>query len=194
MLLCVFDISIYFLGQIFWAKKSSRGDIVFGKDNILSQIPFLKNCQIVTENWFFGGRVSPHSPLLLSIYLWVVWKRVASKVEICLGMLTILATSGNWGKKKQIGNKWQNSFLLKKCASHWICWNSFVLFVQHVLEFFLLDATNHCWKQFAKLHVRGLCKMTFTSCNLHVWLVNTNMTQIYGYSSFIHERNFLVFL
>jgi hypothetical protein len=132
--MCLISVFIFW-DKFFGPKKSSIGDIVFWKDNILSQIPCLKNCQIVTESWFFGGRVSPHSPLLLSINLWVLWKRVARKVEICLGMLTILATSGNWGKKN-ISKKWQNSFLLKKCASHWICWKSFVLFVQHVFEFF----------------------------------------------------------
>jgi hypothetical protein len=112
MLLCVFDISIYFLAQIFWAKKIiSRWHSFLKRQYFVTNS--LSNCQIVTENWFFGGRVSPHSPLLLSIHLWVLWKRVARKVEICLGMLTILATSGNWGEKKTLVKNGKTLFYLK---------------------------------------------------------------------------------
>jgi len=42
-----------------------------------------------------------------------ILKRVASKVEICLGMLAILATSGNCKKKKTLVQNGKTLFYLK---------------------------------------------------------------------------------
>jgi hypothetical protein len=67
----------------FLAKNRQKGDKVLWKEkNIL-----LKICQIVTENWVSGGDGGVARFMLLATHLWVLWRRVARLVEICLEML-----------------------------------------------------------------------------------------------------------
>jgi hypothetical protein len=150
---------------IFFGERSPIGDTVLWKHNILSQILcFWEKVfrQKATENWFFGGWCR---------HIYAYWLQFSGfleinspvNVEICLGMLATLATSGIWKKSHCLGCyecEGTNTLLLlvpstSKPSLH--LWFSsplivsvsimvnVVLLVSNVIGFFMKVELHHVW-------------------------------------------------